>query len=203
VQTLLVDNYDSYSYNLAELISRATCSEPYVVKNDELTCQEALSLPVDCIVLSPGPGSPAKRRDIGISAQLLKESELPVLGVCLGHQIIAYESGAQVSRAEYPAHGIVSKVNLAKDPIFEGIPGMIEAVRYHSLAVSSPLPPGLVEIATAADGTVMAVRRVNRPHWGVQFHPEAACTEYGERLMRNFHDFAAGHVRVPGQANGN
>ena len=198
MRTLLVDNYDSYSYNLAELISRATRSEPCVVKNDELTCREALSLPIDCIVISPGPGSPAKRRDIGISAQLLKESELPVLGVCLGHQIIAYESGAHVSRAEYPAHGIVSKVKLANDPIFEGIPRTIEAVRYHSLAVDSPLPPGLVEIATATDGTVMAVRRIGRPHWGVQFHPEAACTEYGERLMQNFHHFAADGVQVPG-----
>jgi anthranilate synthase/aminodeoxychorismate synthase-like glutamine amidotransferase len=198
MRTLLVDNYDSFSYNVAELISRAIGSEPYIVKNDELTCREALSLPVDCIVLSPGPGSPAKSRDIGISAQLLKESKLPVLGVCLGFQIIAYESGAQVSRADHPAHGIISKVLLAEDPIFDGIPRVIEAVRYHSLAVSSPLPPGLVEIATATDGTVMAVRRVNRPHWGVQFHPEAACTEYGEQLMRNFHDFTASQVRVSG-----
>jgi anthranilate synthase/aminodeoxychorismate synthase-like glutamine amidotransferase len=190
VRTLLIDNYDSYSYNLAELISRATNSEPYVVKNDELTCREALDLSADCIVISPGPGSPANRRDVGICAQLLKESEVPVLGVCLGHQIIAYEAGAHVTRAEYPAHGIVSKIELAEDPIFEGIPRTIEAVRYHSLAVSLPLPQGLVQIATAADGTIMAVRRVNRPHWGVQFHPEAACTEYGDLLMRNFHDLS-------------
>lgn len=189
-RTLLIDNYDSYSHNLAELIGRATGSEPFVVKNDEVDPAEALSLPIDCIVVSPGPGSPDTPRDVGICAELLRMSDLPVLGVCLGHQLIALEAGATVSPARYPAHGIVSAVSLEDDPLFAGLPRRIEVVRYHSLEVMTPLPDGLAEIATAEDGTVMAVRCASRPRWGVQFHPEAACTQHGERLIWNFHRIA-------------
>jgi para-aminobenzoate synthetase len=197
VRTLLVDNYDSYSYNLAELISRATGSDPIVVLNDDLSPEEALRLPIDCIVLSPGPGAPGNPRDIGISANLLQNSTLPILGVCLGHQSIAHGAGARVRRAEHPAHGILSKVTLTDDPLFKGIPSTIEVVRYHSLAVSLPLPANLAEIATATDGTVMAVRHTRRPQWGVQFHPEAVCTEHGEQLVRNFHDLVGRERTTP------
>lgn len=192
MRTLLVDNYDSYSYNLAALIASVTGSSPIVVKNDELSCQEALSLPLDCIVLSPGPGSPASRRDVGISMELLARTSLPVLGVCLGHQIIAHQCGARVAAAEHPAHGVVSRVTLKDDCLFKGIPETIEAVRYHSLAVAPPLPASLIQIGAACDGTIMAIRHARRPLWGVQFHPEAACTKYGELLISNFRDLVVG-----------
>jgi para-aminobenzoate synthetase len=196
VTTLLVDNYDSYTYNLAELIARVTGSAPLVVENDEISCAEALDLRPRRIVLSPGPGSPGNLRDTGISAGLLASAQVPVLGVCLGHQIIAHASGATVTRAAHPAHGTVSAVRLARDPLFAGLPDVIDVVRYHSLAVQTPLPPDLRAIATAEDGTLMALRHANRPLWGVQFHPEAVCTQYGARLIRNFCDLPA--PRPPG-----
>jgi para-aminobenzoate synthetase len=197
LRTLLIDNYDSYSHNLLELITRATGSEPLVVKNDEIESAEALSLPIDCIVMSPGPGTPDTPRDIGIGAQLLRMSGIPVLGVCLGHQLIAREAGARVAPARCPAHGIVSTVSTRDDPLFAQLPRRIEVVRYHSLEVVRPLPDGLTEIATAEDGTIMAVRSTSRPHWGVQFHPEAVCTQHGEQLIRNFHSIAGRRLSPP------
>ena len=198
MRTLLVDNYDSYTYNLAELIARVTGVEPIIVGNDELTCEEAVRLPIDAIVLSAGPGSAAHARDIGIAAELLGSATVPILGVCLGHQIIAHQSGALVEPAEHPAHGIISAVRLDDDPLFRGLPRAIKVVRYHSLAVSAPLPSALRGIATADDGTIMALRHRSRPHWGVQFHPEAACTEYGAQLIENFAEIVgARKVRSP------
>lgn len=199
MQTLLVDNYDSYTHNLAELITLATGREPLIIMNDELTAAAALSLPVDCVVLSPGPGSPDRSRDVGICRDLLRHTRLPVLGVCLGHQLIAHEAGAAVVCARHPAHGVVSRVDLADDELFRAMPRTIDAVRYHSLALATPLPPALRQIATAADGTVMAVRRTDRPQWGVQFHPEALCTPDGEQILRNFHELTVGRPRVRAQ----
>ncbi|MCW2142186.1 para-aminobenzoate synthetase [Actinoplanes cyaneus] len=186
MRTLLLDNYDSYSQNLHELLARVTGTEPVVVANDRTTADAVLASDFDALVISPGPGSPAEPADVGIGAELVARADVPILGVCLGHQLIAHHAGAGIEHAEYPAHGIISRISAGDDPLFRGFPRSFDVVRYHSLAVSRPLPPSLREIAVAEDGTVMAVRDRRRPIWGVQFHPEAACSEHGERLVRNF-----------------
>jgi para-aminobenzoate synthetase len=186
VATLLIDNYDSYTFNLYQLLARVAGEEPVVVRNDELPWSVLAAEPWDRIVVSPGPGRPERERDLGICAQALAQHELPVLGVCLGHQGLAYVHGAGVARAAEIVHGRISPIFHSGDSLFSGIPQGFRAVRYHSLVVEAALPPELEAIAWSDDGTVMAIRARGRPAWGVQFHPESVGTEHGERLIANF-----------------
>jgi para-aminobenzoate synthetase len=186
LRLLIVDNYDSFTWNLAHTAARLTGELPSVIRNDEADWPEIEARGFDAIAISPGPGHPAAARDFGVSAEVIRRAHVPLLGVCLGHQGIALEFGGAVSRVE-PAHGEVASVEHdGSDPLFHGIPRVFDAVRYHSLAVNDPLPPALRKIAWTADGTVMAVRHVSRPMWGVQFHPESILTQYGGELLGNF-----------------
>ncbi|MGK6310787.1 aminodeoxychorismate synthase component I [Variovorax sp. DT-64] len=187
MRTLLIDNYDSFTYNLYQYLAACNGEPPCVVRNDELSWDEAEALGFDNIVISPGPGRPQRAEDIGISADALRHSKVPVLGVCLGHQAIAHHCGATVDLALRPMHGRIDRVSHAQRDLFRGIPDRFEAVRYHSLAVTD-LPPSLLPLAWSDDGTLMALRHATRPWWGVQFHPESICTEFGARLLRNFRD---------------
>jgi para-aminobenzoate synthetase len=183
---LIVDNYDSFTWNLAHAAAALTGELPVVLRNDEVDWPAIEARGFDAIVISPGPGHPAVARDFGVSADVIRRADVPVLGVCLGHQGIALEFGGTVSRVE-PAHGEVATVEHdGADPLFHGLPGTFDVVRYHSLAVDEPLPPALRKIAWIEDGTVMALRHVSRPIWGVQFHPESILTEYGGELLSNF-----------------
>jgi para-aminobenzoate synthetase len=182
LRLLLVDNYDSFTYNLAHLGASVTGEMPVVVRNDEWDFDER---GFDAIVISPGPGHPALPRDFGVSAEVIRRATVPVLGVCLGHQGIALEFGGAVERVE-PAHGQVCRIEHGDDSLFVGVPPQFDAVRYHSLAVSEPLPPALRRIAWSSDGMVMAVRHVSRPLWGVQFHPESILSEHGGTILGNF-----------------
>ena len=184
--TLIVDNYDSFTYNLVDLVARIRQSPPIVVRNDEMTWEQIQRLDFDSVIISPGPGHPENPRDFGVSAQVIAEAKVPVLGVCLGHQGIARHFGASVIRAAEPVHGRSAEVIHNGDPLFAGIPERFSAIRYHSLIVAEPLPPQLKKIAWTADGVVMALRHRTRPIWGVQFHPESICTEYGAAVLRNF-----------------
>ncbi|HVW08140.1 MAG TPA: aminodeoxychorismate/anthranilate synthase component II [Bryobacteraceae bacterium] len=186
LRLLIVDNHDSFTWNLAHAAAALTGEMPAVIRNDEADWQEIDARHFGAIVISPGPGHPAVRRDFGVSADVIRHAAVPVLGVCLGHQGIALEFGGAVSRVE-PAHGEVAAVKHdGLDPLFHGIPRRFDAVRYHSLAVAEPLPPVLRKIAWTADGTVMALRHESRPLWGVQFHPESILTEFGGALVGNF-----------------
>lgn len=185
MRTLLIDNYDSFTYNLFQYLTSSNAEAPMVVKNDEMTWDEVERFDFDNIVISPGPGRPQRPSDLGISADALKRARVPVLGVCLGHQAIGHFCGATVDLAMRPMHGRLDRISHAQRDLFRGIPDRFEAVRYHSLAVTS-LPPSLLPLAWAADGTLMAMRHATKPWWGVQFHPESICTEYGARLLRNF-----------------
>jgi para-aminobenzoate synthetase len=162
-----------------------TGERPLVVRNDESTWDEIRKLEFSSVIISPGPGRPDRQRDFGVSADAIRHATVPVLGVCLGHQGIASVFGGQVVQTT-PIHGQPSEVIHNGDDLFQGIPERFSAIRYHSLAVIEPLPPELRKIAWTADGTVMALRHVSRPLWGVQFHPESVCTEYGVELLRNF-----------------
>jgi para-aminobenzoate synthetase len=193
VRTLLVDNYDSFTYNLYQLIGEVTGREPVVVRNDADWSAVRLA-DFDGIVVSPGPGRPDRARDFGISAAAIRQGRLPVLGVCLGHQGICQLFGGTVGPALEPRHGRLSPVHHTGRDLFAGLPSPFQAVRYHSLAATD-LPDELERLAWTPDGVLMGVRHRTAPIWGVQFHPESICTEHGHRLLANFADLATGGDR--------
>lgn len=187
VRTLLVDNYDSFTYNLFQLIGAVNGVAPTVIRNDEVARLADLDLDrFDNIVVSPGPGRPDVARDFGISRALIDQSELPLLGVCLGHQGIVLAAGGRIVPAPAPRHGYPDRITHDGDDLFAGVPADFLAVRYHSLCAAQPLPDALAVTATAPDGVVMGVRHRHRPQWGVQFHPESISSEYGTTLLTNF-----------------
>ena len=191
MKTLLIDNYDSFTYNLFQLLAEVNGEEPLVVRNDEASWAELSRLGCDNVVLSPGPGRPEREDDFGVCAEAIRSSPAPLLGVCIGHQGLGLAAGAAVVPAPEPVHGRLSAILHDDSPLFAGIPREFQAVRYHSLCVEQPLPPELRGIAWTSDGVLMAVEHRHRPLWGVQFHPESVCTEHGRRLLVNFRDLSA------------
>ncbi|MDJ0394063.1 aminodeoxychorismate synthase component I [Rhodococcus sp. G-MC3] len=186
VRTLLIDNYDSFTYNLYSLLCEVNGTPPVVVRND--VDWDSLELDsFDNIVVSPGPGRPSTPHDLGISARAVLDSQLPLLGVCLGHQALCQLLGGRVDLAPVPMHGRVSEITHTGTDLFEDIPSPYSVVRYHSLTALE-LPDELEPCAWTADGIIMAVRHRSRPMWGVQFHPESISTEYGRKLLSNFRD---------------
>jgi len=209
---LLIDNYDSFVYNLARYFQRLGQTTE-VVRNDAIDIAEIRRLAPRAIVLSPGPCTPD---EAGCSTAIVHEfyDKLPLLGICLGHQTIAAALGAQVVRAEEPRHGRTSVVQHHGTPLFSHIPSPFTACRYHSLVVQQDsLGEDLLVSATAEDGTVMAIEHAKHPVFGVQFHPEAILTEHGYQLLANFLSLSglatqaevgklqAAECRVPQQAS--
>ena len=204
MKTLLIDNYDSYTYNLFQLVAEVNGEEPVVILNDAVDRLSALGeylAEFDNVVVSPGPGHPAEPRDFGLSGAVLAESPIPVLGVCLGHQGIALGEGGLVGPAPEPRHGYLSTVRHDGRDLFRGLPQEFTAVRYHSLAVREPLPEELEATAWAEDGVLMGLRHRSRPLWGVQFHPESVLTDYGHRMLVNFRNLTAERARRPRTKN--
>ncbi|HVY96478.1 MAG TPA: aminodeoxychorismate synthase component I [Solirubrobacterales bacterium] len=191
MRTLLIDNYDSFTFNLFQLLAEVNGREPLVVRNDEAEWEELAASGCDNVVISPGPGHPASAADFGVCAEAIRRSRLPLLGVCLGHQGIGAVHGAEVGAAPEPVHGRVAAVAHFGAPLFAGIPAEFGAVRYHSLCLRRPLPPALAELARSADGVTMAIAHRSLPQWGVQFHPESIAAEHGRRLLENFRDLTA------------
>ena len=183
-RVFLLDNYDSFTYNLVQLLARIG-AEVTVARNDEITVDEVRALDPDALVISPGPSRPEKA---GISVALVRElgRSVPTLGVCLGHQAIGVAYGASVIRVP-PVHGKAWPIHHAGSGSFEGLPSPISAARYHSLAIErDSLPPELEVTAWSSDGLVMGVRHRSHPVEGVQFHPESILTDDGEALMSGF-----------------
>jgi para-aminobenzoate synthetase len=182
----LIDNYDSYTWNLYQLLWTVAGTRPEVIRNDEASASDLLSASFTHFVISPGPGTPAKQSDFGLCGELLRAVSVPCLGVCLGHQGIAHALGGNVQRAPQIMHGRISTIHHEGRSLFTGIPQGFRAVRYHSLAVVAPLPKQLRITAWASDGVIMGLEHSNRPLFGVQFHPESVETQFGERLIANF-----------------
>jgi para-aminobenzoate synthetase len=185
MRTLIIDNYDSFTYNLVHHVGAVTGVAPTVVRNDEPGWSAADLQLYDNVIISPGPGRPERPRDFGICADVIRHATVPLLGVCLGHQGICHVHGGEVGQAPEVRHGQVSDIVHDGTDIFAGLPSPFEAVRYHSLTVTR-LPADLEAIAATPDGVLMAVRHRTRPQWGVQFHPESIRTDHGDRLLANF-----------------
>jgi para-aminobenzoate synthetase len=191
LKTLLIDNYDSFAYNLFQLLGEANGEEPFVVRNDAASWAELARLDFDNVVISPGPGRPERVEDFGVCADAIRHAKVPLLGVCIGHQGIGALHGAAIVPAPEPVHGRLSAVLHDDSPLFAGIPREFQAVRYHSLCVEQPLPDALRGIAWTSDGVLMALEHRQRPLWGVQFHPESVCAEHGRQLIENFRELSA------------
>jgi para-aminobenzoate synthetase len=191
MRTLLVDNHDSYTYNVFHLLAAAAGEEPVVVNNDAVSWRVLSRSDFDAIVLSPGPGRPERWHDFGVCRDILRYSEIPVLGICLGHQGIGNLLEGGVSTAPMAMHGRLSHVRHSDSGIFEGIPQDFSVVRYHSLAITGPPGPEGHVTAWADDGVVMGIEHTKRPIWGVQFHPESIATEHGRAIAENFYAMAA------------
>jgi len=187
-RVLVVDNYDSFTYNLVQALA-GLGPEVIVVRNDAITVEAATALAPTHLVVSPGPGHPDRA---GLSIPLIRElmPRIPVLGVCLGHQALAVALGATVGPAERLMHGKSSPVYHDSRTLYEGLPNPFTAGRYHSLTVSEEtLPDALSVTAYTSEGEIMGVRHASLPAEGVQFHPESVLTPEGERMLRNFLDF--------------
>ena len=182
---LVIDNYDSFTWNLVHYLEELG-ARTRVIRNDDMTADEALALKPDAILLSPGPCTP---NEAGICLDLIRKAPkgLPILGVCLGHQAIGQAFGGDVVGAREIRHGKISRIHHKGGQLFEGLPADYSVVRYHSLAVQpSTLPRDLVADAYTEDGEIMAMHHRSRPVFGVQFHPESIMTEHGHALLKNF-----------------
>lgn len=189
---LLIDNYDSFSYNLYQFVGEINTNIK-VIKNNELTVEEVKELNPSHLIISPGPGHP---RDAGICEEVVEKLKgvLPILGVCLGHQGICEAFGGEITYAKKLIHGKSSDIHIANgSPIFKGLPPLIKAARYHSLCVKrESLPDELLVIAEDDNGEVMGVKHSNYDIYGVQFHPESILTENGKVIIENFLNLGGG-----------
>ncbi|MCZ8087158.1 MAG: anthranilate synthase component II [Brevundimonas sp.] len=186
---LVVDNYDSFTYNLVHYLAELG-AETHVIRNDDLTAAEALALRPEALLLSPGPCTP---NEAGICLDLIRNApeDLPILGVCLGHQAIGQAFGGNVIRAKALMHGKTSPIHHEGESLFRSLPSPFTATRYHSLAVRRETLPNTLKVtAWTADDEIMGLMHHARPIHGVQFHPESIATEHGHAMLANFLDLA-------------
>jgi anthranilate synthase/aminodeoxychorismate synthase-like glutamine amidotransferase len=199
---LLIDNYDSFVYNLARYV-RELGEIPLVRRHDALDIHQLLQLAPSHIIISPGPCSP---KEAGISTEVVRRvgAQIPILGVCLGHQCIGAAYGGEIVRAGLPMHGKTSRIHHSGRGLFAGLPNPFTATRYHSLVIApASVPSSLAVTATSEDGEIMAVQHLEHPVYGVQFHPESVLTEHGYRLLDHFlHGVPATPRAVPQAADG-
>ena len=193
---LLIDNYDSFTYNLFHYLGELG-AQVRVVRNDEISAADALALKPDGIVLSPGPCTP---NEAGICLEVIKQAggKMPILGVCLGHQAIGQVYGGSIVRAPEPMHGKLSRIHHTGKSVFRGLNNDFLATRYHSLTIDPPSMPAALDItATSDDGVIQGVMHKTHPVHGVQFHPESIASENGHALLGNFLKLARDFTRVP------
>lgn len=190
MKTLILDNYDSFTYNLYQYIGELH-GNPVVHRNDQVTMEQVKEMNPSHIIISPGPGNPDTERDVGISYELIAyavENQIPLLGVCLGHQVLGGYFGAKVERAPYLMHGKSSVITLDENPgrLLAGQPDQIEVMRYHSLYVKDELPADVHVTARTDDGMIMAMEHSEHALFGIQFHPESIGTPVGMDVLVSF-----------------
>jgi len=181
---LVIDNYDSFTFNLVQYLGELG-ETPKVFRNDKISLDDITTMQPDSILISPGPCTPS---EAGISMQVIREfsGQIPILGVCLGHQSISAVFGGQVIRAPRLMHGKTSLIHHNSSDIFAGLPSPFTATRYHSLIVPEPLPDCLERTAWTEEGELMGLRHREHPTFGLQFHPESILTEHGHQMLKNF-----------------
>ena len=189
VLVLVIDNYDSFVYNIVNSLA-SIGARGIVVRNDEISVEGIERINPDRIILSPGPGNPLNPRDVGVAPEVVRKlgNRIPILGVCLGHQLIGAVYGAKVRRAGVVRHGKQSQIEHYGDKLYHGVPRIFTAMRYHSLVVDEPPEQLIVTSRSLDDGEIMGIRHVEYPVHGVQFHPESIGTPDGPRILKNFID---------------
>lgn len=189
MKILVIDNYDSFVYNIVQMLGELK-TEPVVVRNDKITLEQIRVMSPDAIVISPGPGHPADRKCFGVCTDIIRElgPTIPILGVCLGHQGIVHAFGGKVINAKKVRHGKTSPIQYSQDGLFENVANPFRATRYHSLVAEQNSIPACLEVTARAtdDGEIMAVRHKEYLIRGVQFHPESVLTGEGRRMLQNF-----------------
>ena len=189
MKILVLDNYDSFTYNLAQLLGELK-TEPIVIRNDMITLQEIEKMNPDAIVISPGPGHPANKRDFGVCSEVITKlgPKIPILGVCLGHQGIVHVYGGKVVHAKKLRHGKTSNIEHNNSDIFEDVSNPFRATRYHSLVAQPDTIPECLEVTARSedDGEIMGIKHKEYLIRGVQFHPESVLTDDGRKILTNF-----------------
>ncbi len=189
MKILVIDNYDSFVYNIAQILGELG-AEPIVVRNDKITLEQVKAMNPDGIVISPGPGHPADRKYFGVCTDVIREigPKTPILGVCLGHQGIVHAFGGKVINAKKVRHGKTSPIEYSSDRLFENIANPFKATRYHSLVAEKDSIPDCLEVTARAldDGEIMGIKHKQYPIEGVQFHPESVLTIEGRKMLQNF-----------------
>jgi anthranilate synthase component 2 len=194
MKVAILDNYDSFTYNLYQYVAELVGERPMVFRNDELTFEQFQDKAPDAVIISPGPGNPENPKYFGICKQVITDMgpSVPVLGVCLGHQGIIYAYGGRVVRAPQPMHGKTSIVYHNNQGILKGLRNGFEVMRYHSLVGEKETLPATLEVtAKTWDEVIMAVQHREHPIYGIQFHPESIGTPMGKKILRKFLDLAA------------
>lgn len=191
MKLLLIDNYDSFVYNIAQYVGELGAS-PFIYRNDEITIKQIEKLQPERIILSPGPGTPINKRYFGICLSLIKQISLhtPTLGICLGHQGIVHAFNGKISHAQQLMHGKTSQIRHDGEGIYKGILNPFEATRYHSLVADSSSIPRCLQVTAHSmeDNEIMGVRHIRYPIEGIQFHPESILTNEGKKILKNFLD---------------
>lgn len=189
---LIIDNYDSFVYNIYQLIRSLSSSEIIVLRNDQANVDLVYRMDPEAIIISPGPGDPGNPGDIGYSRAIVESfyREKPILGICLGHQIIGLAMGAIIRKARRIYHGKMSLIKHYGGPLYKEIPETFRAMRYHSYVVDKPPEDLVVNAVSLDDGEIMGIQHRRYPLYGVQFHPESVGTDLGARIMRAFLDIA-------------
>lgn len=199
MQTLIIDHYDSFTYNLFQLVAEIQGKDPWVIPHDSDTLINLDPDSYDNIILSPGPGHPDNVQDFKTGKAMILHNDKPILGVCLGHQGIFSTFGGRVEHAPSPVHGCISRIIHHQDALYQDIPNSLQVMRYHSLICTGPIPEELIITAWTLDGLIMGLRHRHKPIWGIQYHPESIASEYGQQLLLNFKHLTLQHYQQLGK----